>query len=196
MSSLLLVNGSLRGARGDTAAAFAHVTRRAVARGVEVDELVLADVDGAASAVIDRVKRADAMIVGTGAVWSSPSSVMMRFLEVLTPHELEFLGKSAGVVVSMDSTGGVECGSRLMMALNLMGFALPPCSLVVLARNGGDDDDVWSTKDLAVLVDNVLGPPYRGWPIRRASAIAGAYPAVRGFDLGLPRVVSAPKPEP
>ncbi|HEY4223431.1 MAG TPA: NAD(P)H-dependent oxidoreductase [Myxococcota bacterium] len=210
MTRILLVNGALRGSRGDTAAALAHCAKHATDRGAVVDTLVLADLAAApiaAREVVARVENADALILGTGTVWSSPSSVMTRFLEVLTPRELDpaFLGKPAAAVVTMDSVGGVEAGSRLLVALTLMGFALPPCALVALARTSirdvddahhGDehDADVWSPRDLPVLIDNVLAmaqvrPPYRAWSVRQARAVAGDYPAVAGLDLGLPRAL-------
>lgn len=200
-TTVLLVNGGLRGAQGDTAAALSHAARAAELIGDVVTEtLVLADVRGAVDDVIARVRNADALILGTGTVWSGPSSVMTRFLEVLTPFELDaaLLGKPAAAVVTMDSVGGVEAGSRLLTAMSLMGCTVPPCALVVLSRAARADADVWSVADLGVLVDNVVRAArarttYAAWPAARARALTGDYPTVGALELGLPRAVDPPR---
>jgi hypothetical protein len=136
------------------------------------------------------------LVVASGTVWGGPSSVLTRFLEVMTPYEMTdtFLGKPAAVVTTMDATGGVEAGSRLLTTLSLLGCALPPAALVVLSRRGRSDDDVWGVADLAVLAHNLVMAcaatlPYRAWPVRAARPVLGAYPAVGGLDLRLPRVL-------
>jgi NAD(P)H-dependent FMN reductase len=200
-TTVLLVNGGLRGARGDTAAALAHAARAALALDdVRVDTLVLAEERGAVDDVVARVRNADALVLGTGTVWSGPSSVMTRFLEVLTPLELDaaLLGKPAAAVVTMDSVGGVEVGSRLLTSMSLMGCTIPPCALVVLSRATRADADVWSVADLDVLVENIVRAArartsYVAWPAARARALTGDYPTVGALELGLPRAVDAPR---
>lgn len=192
--TLLVVDGSVRGGAGNTTAALAVAKRVAVDAGFAVDDLVLATYVGTIAALLERVGRADALLVGTGTYWSSWGSPLQRFLEVATTLEATdaLVGKPVGVVVTMDSVGGVDVGARLLGAFALMGCAQPPFPLVVLSRvtAGVDDPDVWSPRDLPVLVENLAAaaraprPAYRVWPVARAAAPSGDWPAWGPLDVG------------
>lgn len=123
------------------------------------------------------------LIIGTGTHWDSWSSHLQRFLEDATPTEGSrlWLGKPAGVIVTMHSVGGKGVLSRLQGVLNTFGCTLPPMSGLVyaktnemaLAGGGPDTKDLWSPDDVEVLCYNLLSATkssvsYRAWPVDRA----------------------------
>jgi NAD(P)H-dependent FMN reductase len=193
-STLLLLDGSVRGAGGNTASALRVARRAAEAAGLAVDEIALSTYVGTIDALLDRVARADALLVGTGTYWSSWGSPLQRFLEVATSLEATdaLLGKPVGVVVTMDSVGGVDVAARLLGTFALLGCAQPPFPMVVLSRIGArvQDDDVWSARDVAILVDNLAAmlraerPAYRRWPVTSADRPSGEWPAWGPLDVG------------
>jgi chromate reductase len=149
---ILILNASLAGAAGNTAAAL-EILRAALVRGkkVEVREVTLVGDDGGESGSRDaasekRVKgfaevrvelaRADAFVFGTGTHWDSWSSVLQRFLEDATATEGTqlWLGKPAACVVTEHSVGGKGVLSRLQGVLVTLGCAVPPMSGVVLSK--------------------------------------------------------------
>lgn len=194
MTTLFVVDGSVRGPAGNTARALARAARRARSSGLDVDVCALASCDDEIATLVARVRRADALLFGTGTYWGSWGSPLQRFLELLTGLEGTdaFLGKPAGAVVTMDSVGGVDVGTRLLGALALMGCATPPFPLVVLSRvtEGLRDDDVWSAEDVDVLVDNLAAacaaprPAYKAWPVERATVPDARFPAWGPLDVG------------
>ena len=98
------------------------------------------------------------------------------------------LGKPAGVLVTMDSVGGIGVAYRLQGVLCSLGFLVPPLSAVVLSRVGAivrhpetrlppefdPPDDVWGEEDLEVLALNLVaarsGGPWSRWPIAGSAA--------------------------
>ena len=137
---------------------------------------------------------------GTGVYWSSWGSPLQRFLEVMTAFEVSdiMLGKPAGVVVTMDSVGGSEVAQRLLGVLSMMGFLVPPLSMVVVSRVGTQvrgvpgNEDVWQTEDVAPLVQNLVHAMrldravWQAWPVERTLSVSGAYPQAGVLDLGVP----------
>lgn len=205
MPHLLILNGSIRGPDGNTSwlldEAVRHLDGRATSEIVHLAELA-DDLDS----LVERLRRADALLVGTGVYWHSWGSPMQRFLEVLTPFENTdaFFGKPVGALVTMDSVGGAELCARLLGVFGQFGCLVPPCSSLVLARVGleaagiarerdGHDpnEDVWALDDVGIVVHNLLaalhGEPWQAWAFRPLVAPRGAYPATGRLDLGSPR---------
>jgi NAD(P)H-dependent FMN reductase len=196
------VNGSLRGRDGNSGALLA-ATRRALGADVECDDVVLAEYAGSVQSLAERLRAAHGFIFGTGVYWSSWGSPLQRFLEVMTSYELSdcFLGKPAAVVVTMDSVGGSDVAQRLLGVLSTFGCLIPPLSSVIISRISelvalrSDSVDVWQVADVQVLAQNVLkalelAPAWSTWPIDKAPAFAGAYPASGLLNAGLPRFLN------
>ena len=156
-SRLLLLNGSLRGSDGNTARLLQRASD-ALPRTWQADILCLADYRGTVEALVERLSRADAFLIGSGVYWGSWGSPLQRFLEVISSYELSacFLGKPAGALISADSVGGLDVAQRLLGAFSLLGCFLPPLSCVVLSRaacaaSAADPEanaDVWQLEDL------------------------------------------------
>lgn len=203
MPSVLLINGGVRGATGDSGRACGLARSLLHTRGVETDEIVLASCHDEMLTLRERLRKSDAMLFFTGTYWGSWGSPLQRFFELITADEGGelFLGKPGAAVVTMDSVGGSDVGARLLLALNLMGCAIPPLGLVVLSRVGlavaekPGFEDVWRESDLAVLISNLLaasvktGASFHSWPIERAHGPQGAFPLWGPVDLGLPNVL-------
>src|SRR4051812_16936313 len=102
MSTLLCINGSLRGAQGNTARLLAAAAGHAA--GHTVRHLVLAEYRDTAEALLEEVAGADAFLFGSGVYWGAYGSPLQRFIEVMTAYETTpvFFGKPAGAVLSMD----------------------------------------------------------------------------------------------
>ncbi|HVJ18206.1 MAG TPA: NAD(P)H-dependent oxidoreductase [Polyangiaceae bacterium] len=199
---LLFVNGSLRGAGGNTHALWEHVQTR-LPPGVTTSALVLADYAGTVEELVETLSRADAFLFASGVYWGSWGSPLQRFLEVLTAYELGpcFLGKPAAAAISADSVGGLDVAQRLLGALGLMGCLVPPLSTIVLSRVGSSatasdaaaNDDVWQVDDLRVVLDNLVaaqatrGITWSTWPVRSLPRITGPYPASGPLPAGLDR---------
>lgn len=130
----------------------------------------------------DTLSRADAFLVGTGTHWDSWSSHLQRFLEDATPTEgtALWLGKPAGVVVTMHSVGGKGVLSRLQGVLNTFGCVLPPMSGMVyslvnqqMIESGAPAaEDLWCPADVDIICHNLLEalkpkPKYQSWPVDR-----------------------------
>lgn len=205
MPTVLLINGSLRGADGNTGWLVQEAARRVAGR-AGVDILHLADGLPAMPELVERVRAADALLVATGVYWHGWGSPLQRLIEVLTPWENTdlFLAKPVGALITMDSVGGGELGARLLGVFNQLGCAVPPCSTLILSRvavealargphmgNSEPDEDVWQLGDLDTVLHNVLAPltgeAVRPWPFRPLHAPTGDYPQAGRLDLGSPR---------
>ena len=199
-SRLLLLNGSLRGAKGNTA----NLLQRAadlLPDDWQSDPLCLADYAGSIDALAERLQSADALLIGSGVYWGSWGSPLQRFLEVMSAYELSacFLGKPAGAIISADSVGGLDVAQRLLGAFSLLGCLLPPLSTVVVSRAAcaateADPEanvDVWQPSDLEIVVQNLvisasLGRlPWATWPVRKLAGLEGAYPTHGTLSAGL-----------
>jgi chromate reductase len=199
-SRLLLLNGSLRGASGNTSALL-QIAGHSLEPGWQTDTLTLADYTGSIAALAERLTAADAFLIGSGVYWGSWGSPLQRFLEVMTAYELSpcFLGKPAGAVISADSVGGLDVAQRLLGAFSLFGCLVPPLSTVVVSRvacaaTAADPEanaDVWQVDDLDVLVRNLMVArslrafPWATWPARKVLLSDDAYPTHGALDAGL-----------
>jgi NAD(P)H-dependent FMN reductase len=199
-SRLLLLNGSLRGSDGNTAGLLQRAARSLPATW-HTDALCLADYRGTVAALAERLKNADAFLLGSGVYWGSWGSPMQRFLEVITGYELSpcFLGKPAGALISADSVGGLDVAQRLLGAFSLLGCLLPPLSSLVLSRAAcaavaSDPEanaDVWQLEDLDVVVQNLVlasafaKTAWATWPVRQLKRVEGEYPAHGPLSAGL-----------
>lgn len=173
MPHVLIINGSIRGAVGNTAF-YLRQTASLLADRAETLILNLAESD--IQEAVRLTCEADAVIFGTGTYWDNWGSPFQEYLEFLADLEGadRLVGKPAGVVVTMDSAGGEGLLFRLQGVLLSLGFLVPPFSGLVLSRVGaiaveaelpeGFDppDDVWRSSDLSVVVDNVLLAMERG----------------------------------
>lgn len=201
---LLALNGSVRGDDGDAADALKAAL--AFAGDVDIAPVTLATYRGTVEAMVQLLTDADALLLGTGTYWGSWGSPLQRFLEVMTPLEATpaFLGKPAACVVTMDSVGGVDVGTRLLGALGTMGCCTAPFPLVVLSRVGfavqdkPGFDDVWQPRDLEVTVANLVAharatrdgrvSAHKSWSVDKGRLPSGAWPATGALDLGFPRM--------
>ena len=206
---LLILNGALRGAAGNSGWLCAEAARlvdgKATVRTIHIAEggLALDDLDAA-------LRQADAILLATGTYWHSWGSPLQRLIEVLTPLENDpaLFGKPVGALVTMDSVGGAELCARLLSVFQQLGCMVPPCSSLVLSRlavtathGGADDphdDDLWQLGDLPIVLYNLLAPaqglPYRAWPARQFTRLVGDFPAAGPLDLGSPRFLPPRSP--
>ena len=200
---ILLLNASLGGDAGNTAAALAHLAALLVPQ-TEVSRHTLATAPGFA-ACCEALAAADAVVIGTGTHWDSWSSHLQRFLEEATPAEgtALWLGKPVACLVTEHSVGGKGVLSRLQGVLVTLGCVIPPMSGVVLslaaqsaaqttrlepdcgsqpgAANATDDtQDFWCADDLTVVAHNLLTATAR---LRLAPLNWQTWPVDRtGFD--------------
>jgi NAD(P)H-dependent FMN reductase len=219
---VLGINGSLRGASGTSAAVLRHALDRAAAAGHETRRVDLAtwgaSPEHSIEAMVALVEAADALLVATGTYWGGPSSLLQRWLEVLTFTEggPAWRGKAAGVVVTMHSVGGLEVAQRLAATLALLGATIPAAGLVVLADAQAaaavaapdadtpdadtPDADTWVLGDVDTLVHNVLavaalrptlGGALRHWPVDAYPALRGPWPATGALWHEPPRGAGA-----
>ena len=199
-SRLLLLNGSLRGASGNTAALLQRAGNF-LADGWQAHALCLADYAGSIEALASELSAADAFLIGSGVYWGSWGSPLQRFLEVMSGYELSpcFRGKPAGAVISADSVGGLDVAQRLLGAFSLLGCLVPPLSTVVVSRaaqaatdaDPEANSDVWQIDDLDVVVQNLVlarslrALPWATWPVRKLPRLEGAYPSHGALGAGL-----------
>lgn len=202
---ILALDGSLRGGAGNTGRALAFAGRTAPPC-IDFKQVVLSDYAGTVEALVDELAAADGFLVGTGTYWSSWGSPLQRFLEVMTGLECSdvFLGKPVGVVVTMDSVGGVDVATRLLGTFGKLGCTTPPLPLVVLSRIAAllqgtpSDMDLWQLEDLEVLVANLAlaaraeRPRWRTWTVERAPMPRGPFPAAGRLELGVPHFLDEP----
>lgn len=193
---ILFLNGSLRGNAGNTHRFLSRAARHVGGR-AQIDSLTLADYAGTTEQLLASLRQADAFLLGSGVYWNSYGSPMQRFLEVVTGWEATdvFIGKPAGVVLGMDSVGGMEVAARLLSVLNLFGCIAPPFAAVVLSRvgqqvsEGSNTKDVYAEDDVCTLADNLLlaaqppKPSWVSWEVTHTRRPTGAYPSFGPLDV-------------
>jgi chromate reductase len=179
--TFLLTNGSRAGSAGSMAVLMNRAATLLEPHGA-VRSLTLADGFDPAETE-DALKEAAGVVVGTGTYWDSWGSPLQRFLEVMTYTEGSscWLGKPAGVIVTMHSVGGKVIVSRLQGVLNTLGAIIPPMSglvysaLAQAALKAGENsitDDVWRPSDVESLCHNIVEAgngtnKWRAWPVER-----------------------------
>lgn len=203
---MLIVNGSIRGAKGDSGRVVSIVERLAnlLQNSPPIQVLTLTDPMPRIEDVKHILNSHGSFLIVTGNYWSSWGSPLQRFLEVVTAYENSevFFGKPLACVVSMDSVGGMDIAARLHGAFQGLGCWSPPCSTVIISRvgmeaisasEGQDDDpneDVWRPSDLAVLVKNLLVAEtvdrrqWDKWPHVEFEMREGAWPGSGELDYG------------
>jgi multimeric flavodoxin WrbA len=183
---IVIINGSLGGANGNTARLLASFQTHLTSTDVKVFHL--SDV----APTIDDLVSADAFVFTTGVYWDSWGSPLQAFLEKATPLEGApcWFGKPAAVIVTMHSVGGKEVLSRLQGVLNTFGLFIPPMSAMAYSlanqmalRNGSPqisdhfERDLWCLDDLTAVAKNLqlaaqnridLKTNWSAWPVDRA----------------------------
>lgn len=178
MPRVLLVNGSLGGATGNTAELLA-LAEEALAPNATVSTLDLCR-DPHLDRILEEAARADAFVFGTGTYWDSWGSPLQRFFEVTAHTEgMEcWVGKPVGAIVTAHAVGAKGVLSRLLGVLNVYGMLIPPfaglaytfVNHVALAHaNDHLRNELWSAKDVEVICHNVMvalggGKNWTQWP--------------------------------
>ena len=194
--NILALNGSIRGAQGNTARLLQHA-QACLPAAARMHTLHLATCTDTMETVVAAVRQADALLLGSGVYWNGYGSPMQRFLEVMTGWETTavLLGKPAAVLLTLDSVGGTEVASRLLGALNLMGCWVPPLATVMLSRVGleaQDRDDVYGLDDVQVLIHNLClaaqapRPAWQCWPVKQAVQPTGLYAQPGALEVDRP----------
>jgi multimeric flavodoxin WrbA len=183
MKNILIINGSLGGALGNTSVLIQEAEKLIAVQGGNTDVLHLEDSEFSDGDVFKKLTWANGFIFTTGTYWDSWGSPMQKFLESCTQYEASniFLFKPAAVMVSMHSVGGKSVLSRLQGVLNTMGIAIPPMSGLVYAlsthlamqsENTSFNEDFWSMEDVEIIVHNLMTAvnkkyEYKAWPVDR-----------------------------
>jgi multimeric flavodoxin WrbA len=184
LKKVLIIDGSLGGASGNSQQLIQVVNQELKKYQVQTDLIHLKEnPELKLDWMKEKISWAQAYIFISGTYWDSWSSLLQKFLEVATEFEGTdiFLGKPAGVFITMHSVGGKEVLSRLQGVLNTMGLAIPPMSGMVyslathIALKDENTDfaaDFWSMEDCEIIVHNLITyldgkRTYRAWPVDR-----------------------------
>ncbi|WP_118972548.1 flavodoxin family protein [Taibaiella koreensis] len=204
---ILILNGSLRGDRGNSHALVQYAQTLIAARPDATSAvLTLAAIRDSVEAVYEQLCGCDGLLVVSGVYWNSWSSPMQRFVEVATAFEQSpaFWGKPVACAVSMDSVGGVEVAARIHGTFSGLGCWSPPCSTLVVSRVGQEaiqasqgkpddpNDDVWRPEDLETVIGNLLRAAawdrtgWQQWPHVGLQPLSGPWPGQGELDMGTP----------
>ena len=178
MPKVLIVNGSLGGATGNTAELLALAEER-LSQEAEVSTLELVR-EPTLDRMISAVSEADALLFGTGTYWDSWGSPLQRFFEMTahTEGQAIWVGKPAGAVVTAHAVGAKSVLSRLLGVLNVYGMLIPPFGGLAftyvnqVALGHATEhlrNELWSDKDVDVVCHNLLqavtgGRDWTLWP--------------------------------
>ncbi len=178
MKKILILNGSINGPEGNTQKMIQFIQDK-----IEHCEVVhlkdFLDKKVTLNDLKAKLKKADGFIFTSGTYWDSWGSPMQYFLEAATEFEASdlFMGKPAGVVITMHAVGGKSVLSRLQGVLNTMGMMIPPMSGMVyslaqhlaLEAESTFSEDFWSMEDTNVVVHNILASlgnkKFQTWPV-------------------------------
>jgi len=194
--SILIINGSVRGADGNSGAIARKAAQYCKERTIGCSTLTLAGPLPDVAEVAGLVSQHHAFLILSGVYWNSCGSPLQRFIEVMTAYENSpaFFGKPVACAVSMDSVGGSDVANRLHGVFNGFGCWSPPCSTLIISRtateaiaasNGKTDDpneDVWRLDDLEIVMDNLviasgMKAAWKQWSFSPLKAVAGPWPA-------------------
>jgi len=205
-TSILIINGSLRGNAGNSGS----IARRAEAfinsqEGIGVSILTLSDPMPSVRQVREMLLQHTGFLIVSGVYWNNWSSLLQRFIEVVTPFENTevFFGKPIACTVSMDSVGGIEIAARLHGVFSQFGCWSPPCSTLVVSRVGQgaveatkdeDDDpneDVWRLDDIEIILKNLIASAnmngnWEKWPNTEFKIDDGPWPSTGPLDMESP----------
>jgi NAD(P)H-dependent FMN reductase len=185
MPNLLVVNGSLGGKAGNTAAVVDLIIKR-LNHCCRVETLHLAEQNSSFEELERSLRRADGFLLATGTYWDSWGSPLQRFFEQTTHWEGSeiWLGKPAAVVVTMHSVGGKGVLSRIQGLLSSLGCLIPPmtglpyslaCHIALTETSNQDcADEFWQLDDCEALAHNLLealhgGRDWKVWAVDRRS---------------------------
>ena len=178
MKKILILNGSIAGVEGNTQQIIALIQSKL--NNSEVVQLKdLMDKKLSLNELRIKLNQADGFIFTSGTYWDSWGSPMQYFLELATEFEASdiFLGKPAGVIITMHAVGGKGVLSRLQGVLNTLGMLIPPMSGMVyslsqqiaLEAETSFSEDFWCIEDTNVIIHNILASfddkNYQTWPV-------------------------------
>lgn len=208
VKNILIINGSLRGAAGNSVALAKHAAHVLVNElKQQATLLTLTDPLPTIREVYDLMTGCDGFLVVTGVYWNNWSSPLQRFIEVTTAFENTpaFFGKPLACAVTMDSVGGIEVAARLHAVFSGLGCWSPPCSTVVLSRTGqeaiaasaGQEDDpnkdVWRMEDMHIALQNLVTAAamprnnWIAWPHTELIIPDGPWPGHEPVNMGSPK---------
>ncbi|SFW27437.1 NAD(P)H-dependent oxidoreductase [Chitinophaga sancti] len=202
--NILIINGSLRGTSGNSAALAKHA---AAILGKQATILTLSDPLPGIREMYQLLASSAGFLVISGVYWNNWSSPLQRFIEVVSAFENTpaFFGKPVACAVSMDSVGGIEVAARLHGVFGGLGCWTPPCSTLVISRTGQEaiaasagkendpNEDVWRLDDLSVVLHNLQTaaampqPAWKAWPHRELQIADGPWPGSGALDLESPK---------
>lgn len=167
---ILIVNGSIRGAEGNSWA-LSKIAEDYLRSELNISSSIftLTDPKPTVNEVYDLIASYDGFLIVTGVYWNNWGSPLQRFIEIVTAFENSpaFFGKPVACAVTMDSVGGSELAARIHFAFSGLGCWSPPCSTLVLSRVGqeaveaskgqADDpnEDVWRADDIEIVLKNL-----------------------------------------
>lgn len=202
--NILILNGSLRGSSGNSAALANHA---ASILGGQATILNLSDPLPGIREMYELLCSSAGFLVVSGVYWNNWSSSLQRFIEVVAAFENTpaFFGKPVACAVSMDSVGGIEVAARLHAVFGGLGCWTPPCTTLVLSRTGQEaiaasagkeddpNEDVWRMDDLSVVLHNLAvaaampHAAWKAWPHRELHIADGPWPASGPLDMESPK---------
>src|SRR5512141_1092226 len=126
MPTVLIVNGSLGGASGNTAELLALAEER-LSKEASVSTLELVR-EPTLDRILAAVADADAFLFGSGTYWDSWGSPLQRFFEMTAHTEGQacWVGKPVAAIVTAHAVGSKGVLSRLLGVLNVYGMLIPP----------------------------------------------------------------------
>jgi hypothetical protein len=206
-TSVLLINGSVRGELGNSGAIVQHAASYLKQQhNVSANILTLSQQKGSITGVYDLLNSANGFFVITGTYWNNWGSPLQRFLEVMTAFENApaLFGKPMSCAVTMDSVGGTEVAARLHFAFAGLGCWSPPCSTIVLSRTGQEaitasagkeddpNEDVWRLSDMEIVLDNLVTATqtkadWKCWPHGKLNIPEGKWPDTGNLDMDSPK---------
>lgn len=206
---VLIINGSVRGKKGNSWKLAKIAAQLLKAQGVKPIILNLSEPKPAIKQVYDLLDASDALLIVSGTYWSNWGSPLQRFIEVITAFENSpaLLGKPVAAAVTMDSVGGAEVAARIQAVFSGLGCWQPPCSTLVLSRiaqeaiaasAGSKDDpneDVWRTDDISIVLKNLVAATavdksiWTSWPHIRSKIPGGEWPETGDLDFRTPKFI-------
>ena len=168
MSNILIINGSISGAQGNTAELLALAEEQLTEQGHTVDYLELAR-DPSLDRILAQCEKADAFIFGTGTYWDSWGSPLQKFFEITSSTEGDdyWMGKPVAAIVTAHAVGSKGILSRLFGVLNVYGMMIPPLAgfaytfvnHVALTKNVAPEElekELWSHHDVEIICHNLI----------------------------------------